>query len=30
VVEEILNGRGTHFDPCVVDAFVRRVLPAME
>jgi putative two-component system response regulator len=29
VVEEIMDGRGTHFDPCVVDAFVRRVLPAM-
>lgn len=29
VVEEIAAGRGSHFDPCVVDAFVRDVLPGL-
>lgn len=30
VVQEIAAGRGTHFDPAVVDAFVGEVLPRME
>jgi putative two-component system response regulator len=30
VVDEVAAGRGTHFDPRVVDAFVQRVLPGME
>ncbi|HEX5871125.1 MAG TPA: HD domain-containing phosphohydrolase, partial [Longimicrobium sp.] len=30
VVDEIAAGRGTHFDPAVVDAFIHRVLPRME
>lgn len=30
VVDEIAAGRGTHFDPRVVDAFVQRVLPGVE
>jgi putative two-component system response regulator len=30
VVREIAAGRGAHFDPAVVDAFVREVLPRMD
>lgn len=30
VVEEITAGRGSHFDPRVVDAFVAKVLPHLE
>jgi putative two-component system response regulator len=30
VMAEITAGRGTHFDPCVVDAFLAQVAPALE
>ncbi|HEX6372011.1 MAG TPA: HD domain-containing phosphohydrolase [Longimicrobium sp.] len=30
VMDEIAAGRGTHFDPAVVDAFMDQVLPRME